>query len=210
MKNNFTEIVAIIDRSGSMDRLSQDTIGGFNSFISEQKKLDGDATATLVLFDDRYNLLYEGIDIQEVPELTDKEYFARGTTALLDAVGKTIKTVGGRLNQLDESEKPDKVLFLITTDGIENASYEYSRKQIAKLVKEQEDKYSWEFVFLGANIDSFAEGGAMGYRSNNTMNFDATSKGVADSYMAINMKTSSMRGVGEDKSMEDYMADVQK
>lgn len=209
MKQNLTEIVAILDRSGSMSNLVEDTIGGFNSFIKEQKKIEGDANVTLVIFDDSYEVVYSGVDIKEVPELTDSVYFARGMTALLDAVGKTINEVGARLKNTPESERPENVLFLITTDGMENSSSEFTGSQIAEMVKHQEDKYSWEFVFLGANIDAFGVGDSYGFAGTNTMNFNATKDGVAVLYSALSTKTANVRGGVDFNSMEDYMAEAE-
>jgi len=129
MKNNLTEIVFILDRSGSMCSLVNDTIGGFNSFIEDQKQEDGEALLTTILFDDQYEILHNGVNIKTVKPMTTKEYSARGMTALLDAIGKTINTVGDRFNKLDEDNKPSKVIFVITTDGQENQSKEFKLKK---------------------------------------------------------------------------------
>ena len=209
MKQNLTEIVAILDRSGSMTDLIEDTIGGFNTFVEKQKEEDGEANLTLVLFDDKYDVLYEDKDIQKSEKLTNKDYYARGMTALLDAVGKTINSVGGRLSSLDEKDRPKKVIFLITTDGFENASKEFTSDVIKEMVKLQEEKYSWEFIFTGANIDSFASGAAMGYAAVNTANFVATSDGINTLYSALSSRVSDTRkGVGG-QSMVDYMKDAE-
>ena len=135
MKNNLTEIVFILDRSGSMSRLVEDTIGGFNSFIETQKKEVGEAVLTTILFDDQYEILHNGVDIKNVKPMTTKEYSARGMTALLDAIGKTINNVGDRLNKTDDKDKPSKVIFVITTDGQENSSKEFTQKQIKEMIE---------------------------------------------------------------------------
>jgi len=135
MKENLTEMVFILDRSGSMSNLTKDTIGGFNTMIENQKKEDGDAVLTTVLFDDMYELLHDGVNIQDVKELTNKEYYARGMTALLDAIGKTINTVGERLSKTKEENRPSKIIFVITTDGQENSSKEFTQKQIKEMIE---------------------------------------------------------------------------
>lgn len=176
------EIVLIIDKSGSMDSIKDDAIGGFNSFLTEQKNIDRDANVTFVLFDDRYDLIHNGKDINEVEELTNKTYRPSGTTALLDAVGRTIDRVGERLDELKDSEKPENVIVFILTDGLENASSDYSRNQIKEMIKHQESKYSWEFIYGGANQNAFAEAGGMGIKAQNTFNFEATGKGTRRAY----------------------------
>ena len=142
MNLNLTEIVFLIDRSGSMGGLETDTIGGFNAFIENQKQIEGDTAVTTVLFDDKYELLYNGIEAEKV-KLSNKEYFVRGSTALLDAIGKTIIDVGYRLSVMEESQRPAKVIFVITTDGMENASKEFTYKKVKELIKHQQEKYQW-------------------------------------------------------------------
>ena len=157
MRENLTEMVFVLDRSGSMSGLAADTIGGFNELIEKQKKIEGDAYVTTVLFDHEYEVLHDHVALGEVAPLTDKEYFARGSTALLDAVGRTINAVGARLGATPEEERPAHVVFVITTDGMENASREYTAKQVREMVEHQQQKYSWQFVFLGANMDAVSE-----------------------------------------------------
>ena len=154
MRENSTEMVFVLDRSGSMSGLAADTIGGFNELIEKQKKIEGDAYVTTVLFDHEYEVLHDHVALGEVAPLTDKEYFARGSTALLDAVGRTIDSVGARLAAAPEEERPEHVVFVITTDGRENSSREYTAKQVREMVEHQQQKYSWQFVFLGANMDA--------------------------------------------------------
>lgn len=181
-----TEIVFILDRSGSMNGLQNDVIGGFNSFISEQQKLKDKARLTTILFDTEYEILHDGVDIRDVKPITDKEYYPRGATALLDAVGKAINTVKSH------AKKKDKVLFVINTDGYENSSKEYTNEKIKELVKECEDKDKWKFVFIGANVDSFAVGSSMGITY--TANYSSTSAGQRSTYDAVTTITSSYRG----------------
>lgn len=176
------EIVLIIDKSGSMDTIKDDAIGGFNSFLTEQKDIERDANVTFVLFDDRYDLIHNGKDIHEVEELTKKTYRPSGTTALLDAVGRTVDRVGERLNELTNSEKPENVIVFILTDGMENASSDYTKDQVKEMIQHQESKYSWEFIYGGANQDAFEEAGGLGIKAQNTFNFEATGQGTREAY----------------------------
>lgn len=176
------EIVLIIDKSGSMDTIKDDAIGGFNSFLTEQKDIERDANVTFVLFDDRYDLIHNGKDIHEVDELTKKTYLPSGTTALLDAVGRTVDRVGERLNELTNSEKPENVIVFILTDGMENASSDYTKDQVKGMIQHQESKYSWEFIYGGANQDAFEEAGGLGIKAQNTFNFEATGQGTREAY----------------------------
>jgi len=179
------KIVFVLDRSGSMQGLETDVIGGFNSFISEQKKLKDKATLTTVLFDNYYEVLHDNVDLQKIEPLTNKQYFVRGTTALLDAVGKTINHVDHRIR------KNDKVLFIINTDGLENASQEFSKEVIKELIEHLEKEHDWKFIFLGANIDAFAAGGGMGIFY--TFNVDNSPKGIMANYDAVSYTTSTFR-----------------
>ncbi len=184
MDMNLTEIVFLIDRSGSMGGLETDTIGGFNSFIGKQSEMDGKTIVTTVLFDDKYEILWNGIDALKT-RLTDKEYFVRGSTALLDAVGKTILDVGLRLSKTNDNEKPGKVIFVITTDGMENASREFTYEKVRDLIKHQQEKYNWEFIFLGANIDAAKEAVSIGICEQNAYNFEASHDGVDSMYKMV-------------------------
>jgi uncharacterized protein YegL len=154
MKSNLTELVFILDRSGSMSGLEKDTIGGYNSFIEKQKTEPGEAILSTVLFDNRYELLNDRMDIKNIMPLTEKEYFVRGSTALLDAIGTSINTIIRTHSQLTELERPEKVLIIIITDGMENSSTEYTAEKIHSMIKNQKEQYAWEFLFLGANIDA--------------------------------------------------------
>ena len=181
MNMNLTEIVFLIDRSGSMGGLETDTIGGFNAFIDKQKQLEGNTIVTTVLFDDKYEVIWKGITAEKV-KLTNKEYFVRGSTALLDAVGKTILEVGYRLSNMVEEARPAKVIFVITTDGMENASKEFTYKKVKELIKHQQEKYHWEFIFLGANIDAAKEADSIGISQNNAFSYEASKEGVEKMY----------------------------
>jgi uncharacterized protein YegL len=181
MNKNLTEIIFLLDRSGSMSGLEKDTIGGFNSFIERQCQLEGDTLVTTVLFDDQYELLWSGKDAKKV-KLTSNEYFVRGTTALLDATGKTILDVGHRLSKTPEEQRPGSIIFVITTDGMGNASREFTYEKVKELIKHQQDKYSWEFIFMGANIDSAEEAESLGISKENAFDFEASEVGVEKMY----------------------------
>ena len=192
MTNNLTEIIFLLDRSGSMSGLESDTIGGFNAFIKKQCELEGEVSLTTVLFDDQYELLWNGIDATKV-KLTKKEYYVRGMTALLDAIGKTISEVDHRLSKTLEDRKPDKVIFVITTDGMENASREFTYEKIKERIKQQEEHHNWEFIFIGANIDAAEEAENMGIHVNNSFSFVASEEGVESMYEMVNENVSSRR-----------------
>ena len=157
-----TELVFILDKSGSMHGLEQDTIGGFNSMLQKQKELDGECRITTVLFDNRYELLHDRIDIRAVSPMTEKEYQVGGTTALLDAIGRTVQKLVSVQKNTAKEYRADRVLFVIITDGQENASQEYSSDKVKGLIQLEKEKYGWEFVFLGANIDAVETAGRLG------------------------------------------------
>jgi uncharacterized protein YegL len=207
MRDDLTELVAILDRSGSMANLANDTIGGFNRFIEDQTKAPGEAFLTTVLFDDHYELLHDGVNIQNVKPITEKEYFARGMTALLDAVGRTINHLGEKLSKMDEADRPGKVMVLIITDGLENSSHEFTQSQIKEMVERQKNTYKWEFLFFGANIDSFATAGGLGIDLSRAVNFSASDVGIGTTLDAMSLAASSYRGTG--KVDERYKKDVQ-
>lgn len=185
------EIVCIIDRSGSMENIRNDAIGGFNAFVDAQKAVPGEAKFSLVFFDTGVDMTITAADLQQVAPLTRETYRPMGGTALYDAIGKTVDELGKRLGTMDN--KPDKVIVAILTDGEENASKEYSREKIAEIVKHQEEKYSWEFIFLGANQDAFAASAALNMRAVNTFNFTATGQGVRDAYADMSNSVTSYR-----------------
>lgn len=195
MKKNLTEMVFILDRSGSMSHLVDDTIGGFNSMIDEQKKEDGDAYVTTVLFDGQYEMLHDHVNINDIQHITDKEYYARGMTALLDALGRTINSIGERLNNTQEDERPEKVIFVITTDGMENASREFTRSQVKEMIEHQQEKYSWTFIFLGANMDAVGEATSLGMNADFARTYTASDIGTQSVYNAVSSTLSYARGV---------------
>lgn len=182
MRENLTEMVFVLDRSGSMSGLAADTIGGFNELIEKQKKIEGDAYVTTVLFDHEYEVLHDHVALEEVAPLTDKEYFARGSTALLDAVGRTIDSVGARLAATAEEERLAHVVFVITTDGMENSSREYTAKRVRGMIEHQQQKYSWQFVFLGANMDAVSEARNLGISAKYAADFTPSHSGVRKMY----------------------------
>ena len=195
MKKNLTEMVFILDRSGSMQSLTDDTIGGFNSMVEKQKKEDGEAYITTVLFDDYYEVLHDHIDIQKIKPITNKEYYARGCTALLDAVGKTINSVGSRLSGTPEDERPDNVIFVITTDGFENASKEFTKSIIREMIEHQQDKYSWTFIFLGANMDAVGEAASLGINTDFARTYTADTWGTQSVYNSVSAAMTCARAV---------------
>lgn len=182
MRENLTEMVFVLDRSGSMSGLAADTIGGFNELVEKQKKIEGDAYVTTVLFDHEYEVLHDHVALEEVAPLTDKEYFARGSTALLDAVGRTIDAVGARLAATAEEERPEHVVFVITTDGMENSSREYTAQRVRGMIEHQQQKYSWQFVFLGANMDAVSEARKLGISAKYAADFTPSHSGVRKMY----------------------------
>ena len=173
-----TQIVCILDRSGSMESIIGDAIGGFNEFIKEQKKLEDEASMTVALFDDRYDLLYDNIPIKEVKDFDRSTWSPRGLTALYDAIGKTVNTVKQTHKNLKKKERPDKVLVCIVTDGMENHSKEYTQSQIQDLIKECEKEHDWAFIYLSANQDAFAAGTSFGISGGNTYTFTADGAGM--------------------------------
>lgn len=197
MKKDLTEIIFVLDRSGSMSNLTEDTIGGFNSFIENQKKEAGEALVTTVLFDNKYEMLHDGVNIKDIKPLTNQEYYARGMTALLDAVGTAITDVGVRLNNTPEEERPSKVMMIIMTDGLENASKEYTKQQVKEMIERQTNTYSWQFIFLGANIDTVKEAESIGISSEFASDYGWSAQGVESTYQAINCMATEFRSTGE-------------
>lgn len=196
MNMNLTEIVFILDRSGSMMPLTNDTIGGFNAFIEKQKNEPGEARLTTVLFDDQYEILHNGINIKNVEPMAKNQYWARGSTAMYDAIGKTINEVGIRLSDTPEDDRPGKVVFVITTDGMENASREFTQEMVKEMIQHQTEKYSWEFIFLGANIDAKETAKSIGIVGEMGAEYIPTSAGLSSMYCAVDAAVSSVRSTG--------------
>ena len=193
MKKGMTEMVFVIDRSGSMTGLESDTIGGFNSTIKKQKEEEGEAKVTTILFDNRYEVLHDRFDLNQIGEMTEHEYYTRGTTALLDALGRAIRKTVNVQRHLPEEERAENVVFVVITDGYENASREYSYKDIRRMVKLEQEKYGWEFLFLGANIDAVAEGGRMGFRSDRSVRYMHDGVGTGLVYDSVNNAVTNLR-----------------
>ena len=191
--NEKTHIICILDRSGSMSSIMQDSIGGFNTFLEQQKELPDDATITVALFDDRYELLYDNVDIKKAKELTSKEWFPRGTTALYDAIGKTINSEKARFTKMGD-DKPTKVLVCVVTDGLENASQEFRIDAIKKLIKDCEND-DWNFVYLAANQDAFDVGTSFGISGSNTFTYTTDSIGVFNMSSTLGDVTTSYRSM---------------
>ena len=193
MKKGLTELVFILDRSGSMGGLEADTIGGFNSMINKQREEEGDVNVTTVLFDDKYELLHDRVDIKNLKEMTSEQYYVWGSTALLDAIGTTIKSVSKKQKELPEEERAEKVIFVITTDGMENASSHFDRDKIKKMIEKKQTKKNWQFMFLGANMDAVSEAGRIGIRANRAVTYANDSVGVRKNYNAVSGTISAMR-----------------
>ncbi|MBP3804015.1 MAG: VWA domain-containing protein [Oribacterium sp.] len=207
MKKNLTEIVFILDRSGSMSGLEADTIGGYNSMLTKQKVEEGEAIISTVLFDDQTEILHDRKSIIKVDEITDKEYYVRGSTALLDAVGGAIHHIGRVQKEMPEEERPEKTLFIITTDGMENASRLYSYDKVKKMVEKKKKKHHWEFIFLGANIDAIEVAGRFGVAANRAVRYENDSVGTALNFDVMSKLVSCARACGSAEMMEKALDD---
>ena len=193
MKKGLTEIVFILDRSGSMSSLEADTIGGFNSTLEKQKKLEGEAVISTILFDNNFEVLHNRVPLVEVQKMTKEDYFVRGSTALLDAIGRSIIKIGNIQKNTPEDYQAEKVLFVIITDGMENASREYNYETIKSMVEKQKEKYAWEFIFLGANIDAVGTAGRIGIGGNRASNYHADRRGVRYNYQSASSAITQLR-----------------
>ena len=204
MKKGLTELVFILDRSGSMSGLEADTIGGFNGMIEKQKKEKGEVVVSAVLFDDVSEVLYDRVDIRNIPLMTDKQYFVRGCTALLDAVGSSVQYIKNVRKGLPKEERPEKTIFIITTDGMENASTLYSYPKVKEMIKKRQAK-NWEFIFLGANIDAAAEADRMGIKASRAVNYTCDAVGTALNYQVLNETVTKMRDCSTAPLMTEMM-----
>ena len=193
MKKNLTEIVFILDRSGSMAGLEEDTIGGFNAMIQKQKDEAGEAYVSTVLFDNHTEVIHDRVNIQKLQSMTRKEYYVRGCTALLDAVGKAIHHIGNVHKYAREEDRPEKTLFVITTDGMENASRKYTYDRVKEMIERQKNKYGWEFIFLGANIDAAREAARFGIGAEHAVDYHADKLGTAVIYEAVSEAVCNVR-----------------
>ncbi len=194
MKNKLTEIVFILDRSGSMSGLEGDTIGGYNAMVEKQKDAPGQALISTVLFDDNVEVLHDRLDIKGLAPITDKEYYVRGTTALLDAVGGAIHHIGNIHKYARDEDRPENTVIVITTDGMENASRQYSYDRVKMMIERQKEKYGWEFIFLGANIDALEVAGRFGIGADRASNYHADGLGTQLNYSVVGEAVYSIRG----------------
>lgn len=194
MKKNLTELVFILDRSGSMQGLEDDTIGGFNSMLEKQKREPGEAFVSTILFDDQTEVLHDRVRVGDVHPITRKEYYVRGCTALLDAIGGAIRHIGNIHKYARNEDVPEHTLFVITTDGMENASRRYSVHQIKRMIERQKEKYGWEFLFLGANIDAVETAGMLGITPDRAVNYHCDSAGTRLNYETVCLAVSAVRG----------------
>ena len=203
----MTELVFILDRSGSMSGLEQDTIGGFNSMLEQQRKEPDDAVVSTILFDNETEVIHDRVAIADVPNLTDKDYYVRGCTALLDAVGGVIHHIGTIHKYARKEDVPEKTLFIITTDGMENASHRYTYDQVRHMIERQKERYGWEFLFLGANIDAIEVAGNMGISRDRAANYNCDEEGTALNYRVLEAAVTRVRKCKSSADMSIAFAD---
>ena len=208
MKKNLTEIVFILDRSGSMSGLETDTIGGFNSMIEKQKKADGDAMISTVLFDNESEVIHDRVNVKDIPPMTDKEYSVRGCTALLDAIGGAIHHIGNIHKYARQEDVPEHTLFVITTDGMENASHRYTSDKVKQMIEKEKSKYGWEFLFLGANIDAAETAESFGIHRDMAVNFNADGEGTQLNYQVLSEVVTNYRAGAAIR--EDWKSSIEK
>ena len=210
MKKGLTELVMILDRSGSMGGLESDTIGGFNGMIEKQRKEEGDALVSVVLFDDVSEVVYDRVPIAKVEPMTDKQYYVRGCTALLDA----IHHIGNVHKYAREEDVPEKTIFIITTDGMENASRQYTYEKVRAMIERQKEKYNWEFLFLGANIDAVREAGRFGIQASRAVKYEHDGAGTRKNFCVLSNIVGRARGADSAAQMrtmfdeEDVLAEI--
>ncbi len=206
MNKNLTEIAYILDRSGSMQPLAEQAVAAFNSFLEDQKSDEGMARLTLVLFDNAYDIPIDGVPLEEVLPLTTANYEPRGSTALLDAIGRTIEDLGKRLEAIPEAERPGSVIFAIFTDGLENASLRFNWTEVSERIKHQREVYKWEFLFLGANQDAIATAAGLNIDERNSSAYVSDGVGIHSSSAAFSRKATAIRRVTSGKASEDEVA----
>ena len=208
MKKNLTEMVFILDKSGSMSGLEADTIGGFNSMIEKQKKEDGEALVSTVLFSDESVVLHDRVDLRKIEPMTDRQYYVGGCTALIDAIGGAIHHIGNVHKYAREEDRPEHTIFIITTDGMENASRHYSAERVKEMVNRQKEKYGWEFLFLGANIDAVETAAEYGIREERAVTFRNDHRGQRLNYDTVSKSMSRMRRNAPLQA--DWKAEIEK
>ena len=219
MREHITELVFLLDRSGSMGGLEADTIGGYNSLIQKQKREEGKVVVSTVLFDDRQEVLYDRVPLQDMERMTEKEYYVRGCTALLDAIGGAIHHIGNVHKYAREEDRPEKTLFIITTDGMENSSRHYSYEKVKQMVQRQKEKYGWEFLFLGANMDAIEVAGRFGIQADRAVNYECDRQGTQLNYEVLSKTVSRVRACEAPSAAaafkrvdaeEDWSAEIRK
>ncbi|MCQ2517857.1 MAG: VWA domain-containing protein [Lachnospiraceae bacterium] len=206
MREGLTEIVFIIDRSGSMGGLEYDTNGGFNSMIEKQKKEEGEAIVSTVLFDDRSEVIYDRVDLKKVEPMNDTQYYVRGCTALLDALGGAVKHIKTVHKYAREDDRPEKTVFIVTTDGMENSSRKYDYDEVRKMVEKQRKEAGWEFIFLGANLDSVEYAGRMGFSAKTSVNYESDSRGTLKNYEVLGRTLSAVRCAKRTENLDDIVS----
>ena len=202
MNKDYSHIAVVLDRSGSMDSIKDDTIGGFNSFLKSQKEVEGKATFFLAQFDNQYDVLQDNVDISEVQELNYETFQPRGMTALYDAIGRTIVSVGEFLSKMEEAERPAKVFFVVITDGMENASQEFKGSKVKEMIDEQQNKYSWKFIFIGSDINAVNEAHDLGFAKGSSLHFADNAVGTRAVYNSMNKNMSMYRNASVNLSAD--------
>ena len=209
MRKGLTEVVFILDRSGSMRGLETDTIGGFNAMIDKQQKEEGEVLISTVLFSDKMDVLYDRAPIDKIEPMTDAQYFVGGCTALLDAIGGAIHHIGNVHKYARPEDRPEKTLFIITTDGMENASRQYDYAKVKKMIERQKEKYHWEFIFLGANMDAVEVAGRFGVDSSRAVTYECDSEGTRLNYSVMSKVVSAVRACKSAESVGDMLDDCE-
>lgn len=208
MKKNRTDLIFLIDRSGSMSNISSDMIGGYNEFIKKQKELPNECFVSFYQFDDKYETVFERVNLKNVMDLTNKTYSPRGNTALYDAIGKTINSYGKYLSDLEENKRPERILFVVMTDGMNNSSSEFTDVKVKEMVKHQTDIYKWDFVFLCSNIDAWESGNSLGISNKTTLQFANSPDSVKHAFMSLSANALSYRSVDVHNSYTFSSSDV--